>query len=99
MWRRTFRPSDDDERIAISLRRRLLLWTGWFGVANTLFLVLVSLRNLAVSDAPQGALARLYGLLMFVGHNAFLAFLHQALPGGVKAARKLTKTGIIDSAE
>ena len=75
MWRRTLRRSDDAERNVPSLRRRLLRWTGWLGVANTLLLVLVSLRNLGVSDAPQGALARLYGLLMFVGHNALLAFL------------------------
>ena len=55
-------------------RRFLLRWLGWFGVGNVLALILVSLRNLAVTDAPQGALPWLYRLLMFAGHGAFLAF-------------------------
>jgi membrane-anchored protein YejM (alkaline phosphatase superfamily) len=55
-------------------RRFLLRWLGWFGVGITALLVLVSLRNLGVSDPPQGLLASLYRLLMFFGQGAFLAF-------------------------
>ena len=36
-------------------RRFLLRWLGWVGVGITALLVLVSLRNLGVSDPPQGS--------------------------------------------
>ena len=56
-------------------RRRLLRWWGWFGAANVLLLVLVSLRNVAVTDAPQGVLSWIFNVLMIVGHSALLTFL------------------------
>jgi membrane-anchored protein YejM (alkaline phosphatase superfamily) len=53
----------------------LLRWAGWCCVANALFLIVVSLRNLFVTDVPDGLLPRAFGVLMFVGHSAFLACL------------------------
>ena len=68
-------PDDAAQPSMRSPRRTLLRWTGWFGVANALLLVLVSLRNLAVVDAPDGLLPALFAVLMFVGHCGFLAAL------------------------
>jgi membrane-anchored protein YejM (alkaline phosphatase superfamily) len=81
MSRRSSRQTDDPEAPAAtrSARRRLLRWTGWFGVANTLVLILVSSRNLAVTDMAGGLLPRVFAVLMFLGHCALIAFLPSLL--------------------
>jgi membrane-anchored protein YejM (alkaline phosphatase superfamily) len=56
-------------------RRALLRWTGWFLFGNVWLIALVSLRNLAVLEAPRGFLPHLFGVLMFVGQSALLAYL------------------------
>ena len=38
---------------------------GWCCLANALFVVVVSLRNLLVTDVPDGLLPRAFGVLMF----------------------------------
>ncbi|MBW2278030.1 MAG: sulfatase-like hydrolase/transferase [Deltaproteobacteria bacterium] len=74
MWRESSRrdASDASGGEARPPRARLLRWAGWCAVANILLLIAVSLRNLAVTDLPDGDLPRLFAGLMFVGHGAFL---------------------------
>ncbi len=60
-------------------RRALLRWLGWYSAANVPVLIAISLRNLAVSQPPEGGVARAFGVLMFVGHAAFIACLPAAL--------------------
>ncbi len=56
-------------------RRTLLRWLGWFGAANSLVVLAASLGILAVTVAPSGALAQVFGVLMLIAHSAVLAFL------------------------
>ena len=47
---------------------------------NVLVAILISLRNVAAADAPDGPLALAFACLMLVGHAAFLVFLPALLP-------------------
>jgi membrane-anchored protein YejM (alkaline phosphatase superfamily) len=57
----------------------LLRWAGWCCAANALVVLVVSLRNLSVTDAPEGLLPRLFAVLMFIGNSALLACLPMLL--------------------
>jgi membrane-anchored protein YejM (alkaline phosphatase superfamily) len=52
-----------------------LRWLGWFGAANSLVILAASLGILAVTETPEGALARAFGALTLIAHSAVLAFL------------------------
>src|SRR4029450_1779022 len=61
--------------MAVSSRRRLLRWAGWFAVANAGPLAIIGLRYLwlYVRLSPSGAWS--YALLAYVGHVSALAYL------------------------
>jgi membrane-anchored protein YejM (alkaline phosphatase superfamily) len=75
-WKAATRASSSDEP---SPRRLLLRWAGWCSVANALLVIVASLRNLAVTDLPEGLLPRAFAVLMFAGQGAFLACLRLLL--------------------
>ncbi len=56
-------------------RGTLLRWAGWFFLANSAVVLLVSLRYLSVAQIPEGEYAFLFSVLAFIGHFASLGFI------------------------
>src|SRR5262245_24640344 len=56
-----------------SPRTQLVLWGGWFFLANGALLWLIGLRYLAAFPWPDEGIARLYALLAFAGNFELLA--------------------------
>jgi len=57
----------------IAPRRRLLRWSGWFGVINAGLFALVALRYLWLYPFPSDGLGVAYTVLTFVGHLTLLS--------------------------
>ena len=62
------------DRATQSGRGTLLRWLAWFGVANLILILVISLRYLEVIELPGSFAARVFAVLLFVGHFASLLF-------------------------
>jgi hypothetical protein len=63
-------------------RSNLVRWVGWFGITNGLLLGLVGLRYLLAFGLPNGLLATIYVVLVFIAQFALLGFLPMMLLAG-----------------
>lgn len=65
----------EDYNSEYSRRNMLLRWAGWFFFANLILVLAMSGRYLIHVDIPQDDMARLFTVLVFIGHFASLVFL------------------------
>ena len=56
-------------------RRQLIRWSSWFFCANTVLLLVISLRYFSVIDFPEERAAQAFSVLSFVGHFASITFI------------------------